>query len=100
MPEKYENTPLGEDQNNEEKEERFLSDTQKLVRHHLENEDHVITEEEMRNVRIGMTAPLDDATEEAIQDREDKVADRKTPEEDKIVPGSQKATPWDVIEPE
>lgn len=33
---------------------RFESDTKKLVRLHLQNKDHVITDEEIRNLRVGM----------------------------------------------
>ena len=81
-------------------EERFESDTQKIVRRHLEDENHVITEEEIRSVRVGMSPPLDTTEEDVIEDREEKVADRKAPEEDETVPGEQKITPWDVIDPD
>lgn len=37
----------------------FESDAKKVVRKHLEDKDHVITEEEIRNVRIGVT-PLEE----------------------------------------
>lgn len=36
---------------------RFESDTQKLVHRHLQDKNHVITEEELRNVRIGVMPP-------------------------------------------
>lgn len=36
---------------------RFESDTKKLVRKHLADPNHVITEEEMRNIRVGLTPP-------------------------------------------
>ena len=40
--------------------ERFESDAKKIVRRHLEDKDHVITEEEIASIRIGMTPPLDE----------------------------------------
>ena len=39
----------------EENRERFESDTQKIVRRHLQDKDHVITEEEIASIRIGGT---------------------------------------------
>jgi hypothetical protein len=80
--------------------QEFESDTQKVIHRHLENKNDVITEEDIRNVRIGMSAPLDKPTREAIEEREDKKADRKAVDEDETFPGTQKATPWDVIDPE
>ena len=80
--------------------QEFESDTQKVIHRHLENKNDIITEEDIRNVRIGMSAPLDKPTKEAIEEREDKKADRKAIDEDEPIPGTQKATPWDVIDPE
>jgi hypothetical protein len=80
----------------ESNDDRFQSDTQKIVRRHLENEEDVITEEDIANVRVGMTPPLDEATEEAIKER-DRSADRKKTDDDDASEG-QKATPWDVID--
>lgn len=34
---------------------RFESDIKKVVRKHMEDKDHVFTEEDIRNVRVGMT---------------------------------------------
>jgi len=76
--------------------ERFESDTQKIIHRHLEDEDHQITDEEIANVRIGMTPPID---EEDVPDTEEKVADTKNDSEADDVPGSQKVTPWDTLEP-
>jgi hypothetical protein len=33
----------------------FESDAKKIVRRHLEDKDHVITEEEIASIRVGMT---------------------------------------------
>ncbi len=86
------------DDNNGQPEE-FQSDTQRIIKRHLENKDDIITEEDIRNVRVGMTPPLDESTEEALAEREDKVADRKSIDEEEN-PGGQRMTPWDVVEPE
>jgi hypothetical protein len=64
MPNESLNPQPREDVNKDQNEERFESDTQKLVRRHLEDEDHVITEEEIRNVRVGMSPPPDEPTGE------------------------------------
>jgi len=86
------------DDNNDQSEE-FQSDTQRIIKRHLENKDDVITEEDIRNVRVGMTPPLDESTEEALAEREEKVADRKSIDEEENS-GGQQLTPWDVVEPE
>ena len=93
------NSQPGDDNNTSLRDEPFESDTKKIVKRHLENKDDVITEEDIRSVRVGMTPPLDDATEEALEEREEKIADRKTIDEDGT-PGGQKVTPWDIVEPE
>ena len=87
-------------------EERPLTDTQKIVRRHLENEDDIITDEDIANVRIGMTPDdLDDATEarfkgeDAIEEEEkDILGDIDKIEEDENTK-NKKITPWDTIEP-
>jgi hypothetical protein len=53
--------------------QKFESDTEKIIHRHLANKDDVITEEDIRNVRIGITPP-----EPAVADDEapvDRVAD-------------------------
>ena len=77
----------------------FQTDSEKLVQRHLEDPNHVITEEDMQKIRVGMTPPPDAPTEEAIRESEDRVADHKTENEEDTTPGSQKVTPWDVIDP-
>ena len=87
-------------------EERPLTDTQKIVRRHLENENDVITDEDIANVRIGMTpADLDEATEarfkgeDAIEEEEEDIlGDIDKIEEDENTK-NKKITPWDTIEP-
>ncbi|MBB1285112.1 hypothetical protein HRH25_12075 [Flavisolibacter sp. BT320] len=77
----------------------FQTDSEKLVQRHLEDPNHVITEEDMQKIRVGVTPPPDGPTEEAIEESEDRIADRKAESEDDTIPGSQKVSPWDVIDP-
>lgn len=57
-----ENVQLPPDTN----EEKFETDAQKLVRRHLEDKNHTITEEELRSIKVGVD-PIpdeDDVSEE------------------------------------
>jgi hypothetical protein len=56
-------TPLKKD--SIETEEKFETDTQTIIRRHLEDKDHVITEDEIRNVRIGMDADDEEKPQQA-----------------------------------
>jgi hypothetical protein len=110
MADEKDNPATSEEQNRDQNtEDRFVSDTQKLTRKHLEDEDHVITDEEMEKLRIGMTPPqLDEATksrfrdEKALEEAAEKFIgteeERKENDEDTDKPG-QKITPWDTINP-
>jgi hypothetical protein len=90
-----------EDINNE----RFESDTQKIMRRHLENEDDIITEEDIANIRVGMVPPeFDRATESRFEDDKarEEVEDEITGEtkeinKDENLDGGQ-ITPWDTID--
>jgi len=75
----------------------FESDTQKVVRKHLEDKDHVISDADIRNVRIGMTPSSNnerhiDGMSEEIQ--------TVIQENDKEKPADDPITPWDTIEHE
>lgn len=59
-------TPLEQDKHSGGKEERFETDAQRIVRRHLENENDVITDEDLRSVRVG----VDPDDEPAIIDEE------------------------------
>ena len=76
--------------------QRFESDVQKLMRRHMSDPDHVISDEEMQNVRVGMSPPPDEPTQQAINEANDRIADRKADDEDDTLPGAQKMTPWDL----
>jgi hypothetical protein len=86
--------------------ERFESDTQKIIRRHLENKDDVITDEDIAGVRVGLVPPeFDSATEarfegeEAREDVEDELLnDTEDMEKDENVADEQ-ITPWDTVDP-
>lgn len=86
--------------------ERFESDTQKIVRRHLENKDDIITEEDIAGVRVGMTPPqFDGATEVRFESEEareeveeDLLEGTEDMEKDENLDEGQ-ITPWDTIDP-
>ena len=75
------------------------SDANKLADKHMADPNHIITDEDMRKIKIGVTGKADEPTRQAIEESEERVADRKADNEDDTTPGAQKATPWDVINP-
>jgi hypothetical protein len=79
--------------------EPFESDAARLTSRHMEDPNHVFTDEEMRSIKVGVTPPPDEPTKEAISQGEDHIADHKADNEDDTTPGAQKSTPWDVINP-
>ncbi len=93
--------------NNEQQGERFESDTQKIVRRHLSDPDHVITEEEMKNIRVGMTPPLEGENayerlnndEKAEEDEKRLIGDTDDIEVSKNEKDNR-VTPWDTIDPD
>ncbi len=86
-------------QNPAQNNQSFQTDAHKLAAQHMANQDHVITDEDFANVRVGMTPPADAPTQQAVAEAEDRIADHKSDKEDDAVPGAQKTTPWDVINP-
>lgn len=95
-----------EDEEQNEQPERFESDTQKIVRRHLEDPDDVITDEDIRNVRVGMSPPnadipaLRDEKGPGTEAEENPHVERALAEKDKEKPSDNPVTPWDVIDPE
>jgi len=92
---------------NEQPGERFESDTQKIVRRHLEDPDHVITEEEMKNIRVGMTPPLDGETtyermknEDLVEEEEERLIGDTDDIEESKNDKDNRVTPWDTIDPD
>lgn len=45
---------------------RYVSDTAKLVHRHLSDPNHVISEEEIASIRVGVT-PFDDSAQETAE---------------------------------
>jgi hypothetical protein len=85
--------------------ERFESDTQKLVRQHLEDKDHVITDDDIANIRVGMVPPEFDAAtnirfegEDAIDAAENELLDRTERNKDDNL-DDKRITPWDAVDP-
>jgi hypothetical protein len=102
MPEERANQlPEEENQNLES----FESDTQKIIHRHLENEDDVITEEDIRNVRIGVFPPetltTGNETEEEIEEELENISsDRIEEDYEDEAPSDNPITPWDMIDEE
>lgn len=106
-PQSLEGEKATQDENTEDvNNERFESDTQKIIRRHLENEDDVITDEDIANVRVGMVPPeFDKATEARFEGEE-----TREEVEDDLTAGTEDMdtdenlnkgpiTPWDTIDP-
>lgn len=68
--------------------------TQDVVRRHMEDENHVITDEELQNIRVGQSDEAEPvATEGLIEAREDdEIKTKGDPDKDHPV------TPWDVVD--
>lgn len=107
QPENNQNQSPKEKPESSENGGRFESDTQKIVRRHLENESDVITDEDIRNVRVGMSPPsFDEATEVRFESEKDKdqaetdyLGPQDDSEDDESTKG-KKITPWDTLDPE
>lgn len=63
------------------------SDAEKLMRRHLQNPDDVITDDELKNLKIA-------GTPDTVNPEEEAQIERKKDEDEEIRP----ATPWDVID--
>ena len=98
-----ENTANNEPSAPDETGEQFESDTQRIIRRHLENKDDVITEEDIRNVRIGMTPAFDEATEsrfegdDSKEEAEEKYLGADEDREEETTEGDR-ITPWDTVD--
>lgn len=95
------NKSLLAEENHESDFNRFESDTKKIVRRHLEDPNHQISEEEIRNVRIGMSPDVEDNGKEKLEKMVDEVEADKQSENNKekdIEPNDDPITPWDTIQ--
>lgn len=88
------------DEKKEQQDEKFLSDTQKVVKKHLEDPNHQISEEDIKNVRIGMTPPdtlsQSDDPNAAIEERVSEITEDGDKNDDETPPSEDRITPWDV----
>jgi len=103
-------TPEGEDvEKNENSEnvndDRFESDTQRIIHRHLENKDDIITDEDIASVRIGMIpSEFDEATEARFENETRENAEKnllngtENMDTDENLSEGQ-ITPWDTIDP-
>ncbi|MFL5809579.1 MAG: hypothetical protein ACJ749_08660 [Flavisolibacter sp.] len=111
MPLDRNNAPLSDDETTEtnesvhadENKEEFESDTQRIIRRHLENKDDVITEDDIRNIRIGMSPEFDEATESRFEDdeaKEEAEEEQLGPDEDREEETTEgdRLTPWDTVD--
>lgn len=73
------------------------SDAKKLADKHMADPHHVITDEELASIRIGVSGAADEPTKQAVKEGEERIADTEANNEDETAPGAQKSTPWDVI---
>jgi hypothetical protein len=113
MPEERINPQPDNDQNVERNEDlehvnddRYESDTQRIIRRHLENKDDIITDEDIASVRVGVTPPqFDEATaarfedEDAREEAEEEILGDTDHIEEEENSDDDKLTPWDTVDP-
>jgi hypothetical protein len=92
-------TNRNQEPSNKSHRDDFRSDASKLAQKHLSDPNHVITEEDMKKIRVGVSSGPDAPTRQAVKDAEDRIADSKSNKDDDTLPGGQKVTPWDTLNP-
>lgn len=105
-PQPRKNEEMEENENTENENDRFQSDTERIIHRHLEDKDDIITDEDIAGVRVGMVPPqFDEATEarfegdEAREDVEEELLDdTEDMNKDENLDEGQ-ITPWDTIDP-
>ena len=86
------NDSQNKDLSNRKKDEHYENDSAKIVRRHLEDKNHVISEEEIRNVRISTEIPPFNEVTTGAE------AATLVKEVEKEKPADRPATSWDTIE--
>lgn len=77
--------------------DRFETDSRKIVNRHLEDEEHEISEEEMRSIRIGLSPDVvQQKSEEKLEEFVDDAARKEATDGE---PETQPVTPWDAVKP-
>jgi hypothetical protein len=77
--------------------ERYQTDSQKVVQRHLEDENHIISDEDIRNVRIGVTEVAPMQTEKILDKLVEEV-EKENKEEDDVAQKDNPINPWDTIQ--
>jgi hypothetical protein len=77
--------------------DQFESDTQRIIHRHLENEDDIISEEDIRNVRVGMIPPETLTTEPEREEQVNEITQEANDSEEKD-PNDEPVTPWDLTD--
>jgi hypothetical protein len=73
--------------------DQFETDAQRIIHRHLSNKDDIITDEDIRNVRVGVTPAVPDAATLARFEEEE--------EKENLSDSNQQGnpvTPWDLTE--
>lgn len=85
-------------QPNGQQSEHFESDTDRIIHRHLENKDDVISEEDIRNVRIGVTPSHDEVKDERKNFEEEVENAQKTENGKAEDQTGNPITPWDTLQ--
>ncbi|MDB5207356.1 MAG: hypothetical protein JWR72_2431 [Flavisolibacter sp.] len=79
--------------------EQFETDSQKIVRRHLENESDIITDEDIRSVRIGISPSHEVQSEQNLEELIDDIeSEREKDDDTDVATTDNPITPWDTIE--
>ena len=91
-------TRIGPENENANPNNKPKNDASEVVRRHLEDKNHQITDEDIRNVRIATEDNEPVTTGAEAQERfMDKDPEDKNEENDLPDPNDKPGTPWDVV---
>lgn len=92
------NNPIGREKENANN-KPLETDSAEIVRRHLEDKNHEITDDDIRNVRIAVEddEPVTTGAEAQAKFVENDMEDDKEEENEVPDPNDKPATPWDVI---
>lgn len=91
MPQRPDDTRISEDAG---------TGTENIVRRHLQDPNHVITDEEIRNVQVGKSDEVPTTGAEAMARFEDETNNKEsdtTNKDDGDLPEATPPNPWDVL---
>jgi hypothetical protein len=79
--------------------EGFKTDSQKIVQRHLKDENDIITEQDIRSVRIGVTPPSEANPKQKMEQLIDEVENESKSKKDSDVGTTDDPiTPWDAVQ--